>query len=201
MARATGIHLVLATQRPRGVISDAIRANTNLRLVARMADAEESIDVLDNPAAARLAVGIPGRVLMRVGAATPTVVQVAFTGTTVGERPPVTVEPLTLDRPSPGPTVAPSAGGRTEAEAVVASTRMAAGHDGVARRLWLEPLPPLLDRAAWAALVEPSELPASELYAVARGFFRPSCRGRQSCLCRCAVCRSVKLPCIPWNRR
>ena len=152
--RSLGIHLVLATQRPRGVISDAIRANTNLRLVARMADAEESIDVLDNPAAARLAVGIPGRVLMRVGAATPTVVQVAFTGTTVGERPPVTVEPLTLDRPSPGPTVAPSAGGRTEAEAVVASTRMAAGHDGVARRLWLEPLPPLLDRAAWAALVD-----------------------------------------------
>ena len=28
--------------------------------------------------------------------------------------------------------------------------------------------------AAWAALVEPSELPASELYAIARGFFRPS---------------------------
>ena len=29
-------------------------------------------------------------------------------------------------------------------------------------------------QAAWAALVEPSELPASELYAVARGFFRPA---------------------------
>jgi aminopeptidase N len=28
--------------------------------------------------------------------------------------------------------------------------------------------------AAWSALTEPSELPASELYAVARGFFRPS---------------------------
>ncbi|BAK37358.1 aminopeptidase N [Microlunatus phosphovorus NM-1] len=28
-------------------------------------------------------------------------------------------------------------------------------------------------QTAWAALVEPSELPASELYAVARGFFRP----------------------------
>lgn len=28
-------------------------------------------------------------------------------------------------------------------------------------------------QAAWAALVEPSELPASELYAIARGFFRP----------------------------
>ncbi|MFT4165421.1 MAG: aminopeptidase N [Microlunatus sp.] len=28
-------------------------------------------------------------------------------------------------------------------------------------------------QAAWTALVEPSELPASELYAVARGFFRP----------------------------
>ena len=28
--RSLGVHLVLATQRPAGVISDAIRANTNL---------------------------------------------------------------------------------------------------------------------------------------------------------------------------
>ena len=28
-------------------------------------------------------------------------------------------------------------------------------------------------RTAWAALVEPSEIPASELYAIAKGFFRP----------------------------
>lgn len=57
--RSLGIHLVLATQRPRGVISEAIRANTNLRLVARMANEEESIDVLDDPAAAHLATGTP----------------------------------------------------------------------------------------------------------------------------------------------
>ncbi len=153
--RSLGIHLVLATQRPRGVISDAIRANTNLRLVARMADAEESIDVLDDPAAAQLAVGVPGRVLVRVGAASPTAVQVAFTGTPVGNRPPVTVEPLTLDRPSPPPGVTLAPGCPTEAEAVVASARKAVAPGGQARRLWLEPLPTLLDAPAWAALVNP----------------------------------------------
>lgn len=140
--RSLGIHLVLATQRPRGVISEAIRANTNLRLVARMANEEESIDVLDDPAAAHLATGTPGRVLMRIGAAAPTPVQVAFTGTTVGRRPPVTVLPLTLDGPpslsAAGPTTSP--GAETEADAVVRSTLIAAGA-GHAERLWLQPLP------------------------------------------------------------
>ena len=36
--RSLGLHLVLATQRPRGAVSDAIRANTNLRIAMRMSD-------------------------------------------------------------------------------------------------------------------------------------------------------------------
>ena len=34
--RSLGLHLVLATQRPRGVVNDTIRANTNLRIALRM---------------------------------------------------------------------------------------------------------------------------------------------------------------------
>ena len=35
--RSLGVHLILATQRPSGVISDDIRANTNLRLALAVA--------------------------------------------------------------------------------------------------------------------------------------------------------------------
>ena len=40
--RSLGIHLVLATQRPAGVVTADIRANTNLRIALRVTDANES---------------------------------------------------------------------------------------------------------------------------------------------------------------
>ena len=39
--RSLGIHLILATQRPSGVVSADIRANTNLRIALRVTDAAE----------------------------------------------------------------------------------------------------------------------------------------------------------------
>ena len=41
--RSLGLHLILATQRPAGVIKDNLRANTNLRIALRMADEADSI--------------------------------------------------------------------------------------------------------------------------------------------------------------
>ena len=40
--RSLGLHLILATQRPSGVVSADIRANTNLRIALRMTDVAES---------------------------------------------------------------------------------------------------------------------------------------------------------------
>jgi len=65
--RSLGVHLVLATQRPHGAISDRIRTNTNLRIALRMLDRAESTDVVDDPAAARLARDRPGRGYARFG--------------------------------------------------------------------------------------------------------------------------------------
>ncbi len=50
--RSLGIHLVLATQRPAGVVSESIRANTNLRLALRLQDPADGRDVVgdDEPA-------------------------------------------------------------------------------------------------------------------------------------------------------
>ncbi|HET6699598.1 MAG TPA: FtsK/SpoIIIE domain-containing protein [Nocardioidaceae bacterium] len=65
--RSLGIHLLLATQRPSGVVSPEIRANTNLRIALRVTDATESQDVIDAPDAARISKATPGRAYVRLG--------------------------------------------------------------------------------------------------------------------------------------
>jgi S-DNA-T family DNA segregation ATPase FtsK/SpoIIIE len=68
--RSLGIHLVLATQRPSGVVSPEIRANTNLRIALRVTDDMESRDVIDAPEAARIPKSTPGRGYARTGHST-----------------------------------------------------------------------------------------------------------------------------------
>ncbi|RPF33513.1 S-DNA-T family DNA segregation ATPase FtsK/SpoIIIE [Streptomyces sp. TLI_185] len=65
--RSLGIHLILATQRPSGVVSSEIRANTNLRIALRVTDAGESQDVLNSPEAASISQSTPGRAYVRLG--------------------------------------------------------------------------------------------------------------------------------------
>nr|WP_275585518.1 FtsK/SpoIIIE domain-containing protein [Blastococcus saxobsidens] len=65
--RSLGIHLILATQRPSGVVSPEIRANTNLRISLRVTDGADSSDVLDAPDAARIPKSAPGRGFARLG--------------------------------------------------------------------------------------------------------------------------------------
>ena len=65
--RSLGIHLIMATQRPAGVIKDNLRANTNLRVALRMADESDSNDVVDDPIAASFSPSIPGRGIAKTG--------------------------------------------------------------------------------------------------------------------------------------
>ena len=66
--RSLGVHLLLATQRPHGVISDDIRANTNLRIALRLHDTADAVDVVGDAAPAHLPRTAPGRAVMRLGA-------------------------------------------------------------------------------------------------------------------------------------
>ena len=70
VGRSLGVHLVLATQRPGGIVSADIRANVSLRIALRVRDRTDSVDVLDDPDAASIDAGTPGRATLR-GAATP----------------------------------------------------------------------------------------------------------------------------------
>lgn len=77
LGRSLGVHLVLATQRPAGVVSADVRANVNLRIALRMRDASDSHDVVECADAAALPEGVPGRALIRTGASPVRAVQVA----------------------------------------------------------------------------------------------------------------------------
>ncbi|WP_282858606.1 FtsK/SpoIIIE domain-containing protein [Pseudoclavibacter helvolus] len=65
--RSLGLHLILATQRPSGVIKENLRANTNLRVALRMADVGDSVDILDDDRAAHFDPAIPGRAAVKTG--------------------------------------------------------------------------------------------------------------------------------------
>ena len=65
--RSLGIHLIMATQRPAGVIRDNLRANTNLRIALRMADESDSLDVVGEKDAGALRPSIPGRAIAKTG--------------------------------------------------------------------------------------------------------------------------------------
>lgn len=68
--RSLGIHLVLATQRPSGVVTADIKANTNLRISLRVTDRNDSDDVIGAPDAALIGKHQPGRAFVRSGAST-----------------------------------------------------------------------------------------------------------------------------------
>ncbi|MGR6965866.1 FtsK/SpoIIIE domain-containing protein [Geodermatophilus sp. URMC 61] len=75
--RSLGVHLVLATQRPAGVVSPEIRANCTLRICLRTTDEAESRDVLGSAHAAVLPVDVPGRGYLRAGGGAPVPFQAA----------------------------------------------------------------------------------------------------------------------------
>jgi len=78
--RSMGVHLVLATQKPGGVITPQIEANTNLRVALRVANESESRDVLGTTAAAAIDRRLPGRAIIRIGTDEGVPVQTAWVG-------------------------------------------------------------------------------------------------------------------------
>lgn len=78
--RSLGIHVVLATQRPGGVVNAELRANVNLRVCLRVTSAAESTDVIDAPDAARVSRHHPGRGFVRTGHSDLAVFQAARIG-------------------------------------------------------------------------------------------------------------------------
>ncbi len=65
IGRSLGVHLILATQKPAGVVNDQIVSNTKFRVCLRVADKSDSMDMLKRPEASELR--DTGRFYLQVG--------------------------------------------------------------------------------------------------------------------------------------
>jgi S-DNA-T family DNA segregation ATPase FtsK/SpoIIIE len=144
--RSLGIHLLLATQKPRGVISGDIQANTNLRIVLRVTDPEESTDVIGRPDAARLSRHRPGRALVKTGPMEVAEIQVAHAGGTAPRRRNLEPARLFTAESRAIPATRSSGTAPTHLAAIVAACVEAARQAGLPapRRPWLAELPHLV---------------------------------------------------------
>ncbi|MCP2031825.1 S-DNA-T family DNA segregation ATPase FtsK/SpoIIIE [Okibacterium sp. HSC-33S16] len=65
--RSLGMHLILCTQRPVGVMKDSLLANCGLRMSLRVHERGDSLAVVGTDAAAKLSPGQPGRLILAAG--------------------------------------------------------------------------------------------------------------------------------------
>jgi DNA segregation ATPase FtsK/SpoIIIE, S-DNA-T family len=146
--RSLGVHLVLATQRPAGVINDSIRANTNLRIALRVSDDAESGDVIGVADAARIPRSLPGRGFVRTGHGELRAFQAAYSSAqyaTTRAAAPIRVRSFDLGA-GEAERATTSGSLTTELFALVEATTHAAHALGITRLSspWLDPLPYVL---------------------------------------------------------
>ena len=152
IGRSLGVHLVLATQKPTGVVNDQIRANSKFKVCLKVADAADSKEMIRRADAAE--VTRAGRFFMLVGYNESfSSGQAAWAGgpyEPAEQWAPPADDAVELVAPSGRPLAqarparAPRAGasGSPELVAVLDCLAEAAADAGLAaRRLWLDPLP------------------------------------------------------------
>ena len=157
--RSLGVHMVLATQRPAGVVTQDIRANTNLRICLRVSGVTDSLDVVDSPEAAKISKLTPGRAYLRTGHSDLNAFQAARvggrvpdSGSPVGEA--LVVNGLFATHLDPDEDVLVGLAneeddGETDLTRLVDAVRSAAEQVGIAgvERPWQPPLPELVTLA------------------------------------------------------
>ncbi|GAA2534260.1 FtsK/SpoIIIE domain-containing protein [Mycolicibacterium diernhoferi] len=149
--RSLGLHLILATQRPAGVIKDNLRANTNLRIALRLNDVDDSVDVVGDPMAAHFPPEIPGRAVAKTGPGRLTTFQAGYVGGWTGDQPesaPIDIREFVFGRHRPWNVqmsgTGRSASGPTDIARTVANVRSASDQLRITtpRKPWLPPLDP-----------------------------------------------------------
>jgi S-DNA-T family DNA segregation ATPase FtsK/SpoIIIE len=65
IGRSLGVHLILATQKPSGVVNDQIWSNSRFKICLKVMDKQDSQEMLKRPEAA--AITLPGRCYVQIG--------------------------------------------------------------------------------------------------------------------------------------
>ena len=149
IGRSLGVHLILATQKPAGVVNDQIVSNTKFRVCLRVADKSDSMDMLKRPEASELR--DTGRFYLQVGNNEYFAMgQSAWCGAGYepSDEPPKSIdESISVIDPTGQAvlTVKPERKKvKTEIKQLVATVKMlaeTAAHEGMtAERLWMDPL-------------------------------------------------------------
>ena len=140
--RSLGVHLVLATQRPAGVVTDDIRANAGCRIALRVTDPHDSVDVIGSPDAAAISRLRPGRAIARLGPSELIAFQSAIITGHQAQRSPLDVRLLDdVEAVSPGVDDGPS-----DLQRLVHSVGLAWGDRPPPRSPWPDPLPAIAER-------------------------------------------------------
>ena len=162
--RSLGVHLVLATQRPAGVVDEDIRANTNVFIALRVQSPSDSTEVLGKPDAASLPERPRGRAFVKVGGGEPALTQIAYSGAVAaGGPPPVEVGAFGFGpKPASMPTAtkASASRGETDLRRIVRACKDAYAMLGVGplRPPWLPNLPTHLRLSGLEAIEEAGRL-------------------------------------------
>ncbi|WP_157074608.1 FtsK/SpoIIIE domain-containing protein [Janibacter corallicola] len=144
VGRSLGVHLVLATQRPGGIVSADIRANVNLRIALRVRDRADSEDVIGSRDAVTLPEDAPGRALARTGGGPARAFQTGRVAGRAGSRE-QGLRVRDVGRPWP-PAPDPADAGPSDLHRLAVTLTKAAAELGTAtpHRPWLPPLPHVL---------------------------------------------------------
>jgi DNA segregation ATPase FtsK/SpoIIIE, S-DNA-T family len=156
--RSLGVHLVLATQRPGGVVSPEIRANTTLRVALRVTDAGESMDVIGMPSAHLIDKHRPGRAIIRAGSAVTEIQTAQVGGAFIGGGGPrvIPLDDWGLCQ-LPGQEQPAQTDLQVLVTAICGAARRVGGMNP--RRPWLPPLPRLLPSAQLGRLQTGTPVP------------------------------------------
>lgn len=155
LGRSLGVHLVLATQRPAGVVSADIAANVNLRIALRVRDRVDSEAIVGTPHAAALPATAPGRAIAAVAGAETTFQSALVTPDECPE------PPLSITGPSwtlVSPPRPPRARRRPALAELIGEAAVLGGHSA-AGSPWL---PPLSTQVEWT----PDDLAAGVTFGV-----------------------------------
>ena len=144
VGRTLGVHMILATQRPDGVVNDDILANTNMRTALRVQSREQSSNVIGVPLAASIGRDQKGRAYIKLGEEDITPIQTALVTGVSGASgsQDLHVDPMVLGDTPEEHAIRSNGGEASDMDVLIrwigeANDKLGFGS---ARRVWPEPL-------------------------------------------------------------